>query len=85
MTIYTVEVIIQNKPAARDPEGETIQKDLVYRGGYNKVKSIRSGKYLKIDIESESPDEAKDKVFEMCNELRIFNPVVHTCTTKIKD
>ncbi|RLI05184.1 phosphoribosylformylglycinamidine synthase PurS protein, partial [Candidatus Bathyarchaeota archaeon] len=27
MKTFTVEVIIQNKPAARDPEGETIRKD----------------------------------------------------------
>jgi phosphoribosylformylglycinamidine synthase len=83
MKIYTIEVVIENKPAARDPEGETIQKDLAYRGGYKKIKSIRSGKYLRIEIESDSPEEAEKTIFDMCNELRIFNPVVHTCTTKV--
>ncbi|MHA1270326.1 MAG: phosphoribosylformylglycinamidine synthase subunit PurS [Candidatus Helarchaeota archaeon] len=85
MPAYIVEVIIENKPAARDPEGETIQKDLVLRSGYNMVKSIRAGKYLKIEVESKSSDEAKEKIFNMCNELRIFNPVVHTCTINVKE
>ena len=85
MTIYTVEVVIENKPAARDPEGEIIQKDLVYRSGYDIIKSIRSGKYLRIEINSKTSNEAEKKVFEMCNELRIFNPVVHICTIKVKE
>ena len=37
MSTYTVEIIIENKPAARDPEGETIWRDLVMKGGYSSV------------------------------------------------
>ncbi|MHA1229787.1 MAG: phosphoribosylformylglycinamidine synthase subunit PurS [Candidatus Helarchaeota archaeon] len=85
MTLYTVEVIIENKPAARDPEGETIQKDLILRSGYDMIKSVRSGKYLRIKIEAGTPTEAEKKVFDMCNALRIYNPVVHTCTIKVID
>ena len=83
MVIYIVEVVIENKKAARDPEGETIQKDLIYRSGYDSIKSVRSGKYLRIEIESDTPESAEKRVFEMCNELRIFNPVVHTCKIKV--
>ncbi|MHA1311518.1 MAG: phosphoribosylformylglycinamidine synthase subunit PurS [Candidatus Helarchaeota archaeon] len=83
MKSFIVEVIIENKPAARDPEGETIQKDLVLRNGYNMIKNIRSGKYLRIEIDSENSESAEKKVFDMCNELRIFNPVVHKCTIKV--
>jgi phosphoribosylformylglycinamidine synthase PurS subunit len=84
MSLFTVEIVIENKPAARDPEGETIWRDLVNKGGYNVVKSIRSAKLLRARVEAQSEGEAKDIVFKMCNDLRIFNPVAHTCSITVK-
>jgi phosphoribosylformylglycinamidine synthase len=84
MVEYTVEVVIENKPAARDPEGETIWRDLVTKGGYGSVKSIRVAKLLRIKVNAPSEEDAKNTVFKMCNELRIFNPVAHTCSINIK-
>lgn len=82
-TTYKIEVVIENKPAARDPEGETIRRDLIVRGGYKRVKGVRTGKYIRMEVEAKSAKEAKDAVFKLCNDLRIFNPVVHTCTIRV--
>jgi phosphoribosylformylglycinamidine synthase len=84
MSLFTVEIVIENKPAARDPEGETIWRDLVNKGGYNVVKSIRSAKLLRAKVEAQSEGEAKNIIFKMCNDLRIFNPVAHTCSITVK-
>jgi phosphoribosylformylglycinamidine synthase len=84
MSTYTVEIIIENKAAARDPEGETIWRDLVMKGGYSSVKSIRSAKLLRAKVGAPSEEDAKNTIFKMCNELRIFNPVAHTCTINVK-
>jgi len=84
MAEYTVEVVIENKPAARDPEGETIWRDLVTKGGYSSVKSIRVAKLLRVKINASSENDAKNTIFKMCNELRIFNPVAHTCSINVK-
>jgi len=84
MRNFIVEVIIENKPAARDPEGETIKKDLIIKGGYEHIKSVRTGKYLKILIEAKNRKEAEKTVFDMCNRLRIYNPVVHTYKINVK-
>ncbi len=83
MNKYTVEVTVQNKPLAQDPEGETIQKDLVSKGGYATINGIRSGKYLQLQVGADSASEAEKLVTKMCNELRIFNPIVHTCSIKV--
>ncbi len=83
MKSYLVEVTIQNKPLAQDPEGETIKKNLISKGGYSSVKGVRSGKYLQLQVEAASADTAQALVSKMCNELRIFNPVVHTCSIKV--
>jgi phosphoribosylformylglycinamidine synthase len=80
---YTVEIVIENKPAARDPEGETIHRDLILKGGYVNVKAVRTGKYLRMTIEANSPWEAERLAFEMCNSLRIYNPVAHVYRIKV--
>ncbi len=78
--LWEVEVVLENKKAARDPVGETIKRDLLAKKGYDMVSNVRSGQYLRINIEAENEENAKDVVEKMCNELRIFNPVTQTLT-----
>jgi len=82
---YVLEIVIENKPAARDPEGETILRDLMNQNGFEMVKNVRSGKFLRVNLEAESREEAKSIVYRMCNDLRIFNPVIHVVTINVKD
>src|SRR5438034_967084 len=56
---YVVEVIVENKPLARDPEGETIHQNLILKGGYNQVTSVRAGKLLRMNVEANSPEDAR--------------------------
>lgn len=78
--LWEVEVVLENKKAARDPVGETIKRDLLAKKGYDMVTNVRSGQYLRINIESNDEQQAKEVVEKMCNELRIFNPVTQTLT-----
>jgi phosphoribosylformylglycinamidine synthase PurS subunit len=79
---FNVQVIIENKPYINDPEGETIHRDLVLKGGYSNVQSVRSAKTLKMVVNSKTEMDAEATVRELCQELRIFNPVVSNCTIK---
>ncbi|MGI0004772.1 MAG: phosphoribosylformylglycinamidine synthase subunit PurS [Nitrososphaera sp.] len=79
---FLVQVIIENKPYINDPEGETIHRDLVVKGGYSEVKSVRAAKMLKMAVSADSEKEAEKTVQKLCEELRIFNPVVSNCTVK---
>jgi phosphoribosylformylglycinamidine synthase subunit PurS len=79
---FTVQVVIENKPYINDPEGETIHKDLVVKGGYTSVESVRSAKMLKMVVSGKSEKDAEKIVAKLCEELRIFNPVVSNCTIK---
>ncbi|MFX1339092.1 MAG: phosphoribosylformylglycinamidine synthase subunit PurS [Promethearchaeota archaeon] len=72
---YIVEVVLENKPAARDPVGETIKRDLLAKKGYDMVSSVRSGQYLRFYLEAENEQNAQDTVEDLLNKLRIFNPV----------
>jgi phosphoribosylformylglycinamidine synthase len=73
-------VTIENKEQVGDPEGETIKKDLILRSGYSKVESVKSAKCYNIVINTNSEEEAKKDVTKLCEELRIYNPVVSNCT-----
>ena len=76
---YLVVVTIENKKEVGDPEGETIKKDLIFRSGYSNVESVRSAKCYYIIINTESENSAKEEVTKICEELRIYNPIVSNC------
>jgi phosphoribosylformylglycinamidine synthase subunit PurS len=80
---YLVEVIVENKPLARDPEGETIHQNLILKGGYKQVTSVRAGKLLRMKVEANSPDEARAVVRKLSDDLRIYNPAAHTIQVRI--
>lgn len=77
---YLVVVTIENKDQVGDPEGETIKKDLIFRSGYSNVESVKSAKCYNIIINTKSELEAKKEVTKLCEELRIYNPIVSNCT-----
>ncbi|NHJ04921.1 MAG: phosphoribosylformylglycinamidine synthase subunit PurS [Candidatus Heimdallarchaeota archaeon] len=83
MPEFLAEIIIEGKKNARDPEGETIMRDLMIKHGYDMVDSVRSGKILKVKLKAKDDKDAEDICFNMVNELRIYNPVAHVCTIKI--
>lgn len=74
-TEYIVEVVLENKPAARDPVGETIKRDLLAKKGYEMVSGVRSGQYLRFYLTAEDEGRAGDIIEDLLNKLRIFNPV----------
>lgn len=83
MPLYRVHVIIENKPGISDPEGDTILNDLVLKGNFSSVSKIRSAKMLKFDIKEKNKNQAKKKVQELCDELRIYNNMVSRVTIQV--
>jgi len=83
MPNFNVDVIIQNKPGINDPEGDTILHDLVLKRKFANVKKIRSAKMLKFSINEKNKQLAKDKVMKICDELRIYNPLVSKITVNV--
>jgi len=79
---FIVLVTIENKEFVNDPEGETIHRDLIVKGGYTNVESVRSAKTLKMILTAKSQKSAEKIVSNLCRELRIFNPVISKCIVK---
>jgi phosphoribosylformylglycinamidine synthase PurS subunit len=83
MTIFHVNVTIENKPGISDPEGQTILNDLVMKGTHKIVTNIKTAKMLKFTIEEKDNKSAQTKVQEICDELRIYNPMVSLVTIDV--
>ena len=84
MPLYVVDVIIENKPNISDPEGETILNDLVLKNKNSSIKKIRTGKILKFTVEAIDKKKAEKTVENICQELRIFNPLVSKIVIEAK-
>ncbi len=83
MTVFTVSVIIENKPGISDPEGKTILNDLILKGSHKSVSQIKTAKMLKFTIDEKDAKTSIDKVKEICDGLRIYNPMVSKVTLDI--
>jgi phosphoribosylformylglycinamidine synthase subunit PurS len=77
---FLLAINIENKKYLDDPEGDTILRDLIVKGGYSNIESVRTAKTLKIVVTSSSEKEALMTVKRLCNDLRIYNPVLSDCT-----
>ncbi len=85
MTTFTVNVTIENKPGISDPEGDTILNDLVLKGTHKTVSNIKTARMLKFTIKEKDKKTAQSKIQEICDELRIYNPMVSKVTIDIFD
>ncbi len=83
MPSFNVHVTIENKPGISDPEGKTILNDLVLKGNYSAVTDIRSAKMLKFTITEKNKKLAEKKIQKICDELRIYNPMVSKIIIKV--
>jgi len=84
MPDFEVSVVIENKPGISDPEGDTILNDLVLKGKNKNISKIRSGTILKFSITENDENAAKDEVLKICDELRIYNPLVSKVTATVE-
>jgi len=80
---YSVLVSISNKRYLPDPEGETILKDLILKGGFNEVEAVRCSKTINMLVRSRTEGQARKMVLKICAELRLYNPVVSKCDVTV--
>ncbi|HXA41805.1 MAG TPA: phosphoribosylformylglycinamidine synthase subunit PurS [Candidatus Solibacter sp.] len=83
MANFSVEVFVVLKPMVNDPEGLVI-RDGLRTIGFNEVASVRSGKYLTIEMEAEDQPDAESRVAEMCDKL-LANPVIEEYRFSVRE
>ena len=85
MPTFLVLATIENKSGISDPEGDTILNDLVLKGDYSSVSKIRTGKILKFQIKGKTKEKAKKTVHSLCDDLRIYNPMVSKLSLEVQE
>ncbi len=89
MGIFNVHVTIENKPGISDPEGDTILNDLVLKKQHtannNTISEIKTAKMLKFTMNEENQTTAASKVRSICDDLRLYNPMVSKITVDVFD
>ena len=85
MPNFQVSVVIENKPGISDPEGDTILNDLVLKGKNKDITKIRAGTILKFSIIEKNEESAKNNIIKICDDLRIYNPLVSKVTATVEE
>jgi len=55
---------------------------MILKGNNSSVKKIRSAKMLKFEVDAKNKKIAEKTVVDLCNEFRIFNPLVSRVTVE---
>jgi phosphoribosylformylglycinamidine synthase subunit PurS len=71
------------KEGVFDPQGHTLALSLK-QVGFPSVKSARVGKIIEIELGTQSGNEARQSVQQMCEKL-LANPVIESFTYEIKE
>jgi phosphoribosylformylglycinamidine synthase PurS subunit len=79
---FRAKIEVALKPGHSDPEGETTRQSLVEL--HFPVRSVGVSKVYKIDLDSESPTQARKTIDEMCRRL-LANPVKDDYVFKIEE
>jgi phosphoribosylformylglycinamidine synthase subunit PurS len=69
-------VFIFYKDSVFDPQGNTLAQSL-RRVGFPRVKEVRVGKVIDVQMDSSSSDEARRDLQKMCEKL-LANPVIES-------
>jgi len=71
---YTVEIKVMPLKELLDPQGKAVMSGLKNLG-LNKVEDVRIGKNITLQIDADSPDQAK-KIAEEASKKLLANPVM---------
>ena len=74
-------ITVMLKDGVLDPQGEAIKQALTSLE-YNKVKTVRQGKVIDLELNESSEGEAIDSIQEMCEKL-LANTVIENYEIKL--
>ncbi|MBO90433.1 MAG: phosphoribosylformylglycinamidine synthase subunit PurS [Nisaea sp.] len=69
-----VRIHISLKNGVLDPQGKAIENSLTNLG-FDKVKNVRQGKFIELDINEDDPLQAHKQATDMCEKL-LANTVI---------
>jgi phosphoribosylformylglycinamidine synthase len=80
---FRCEVFIRPRADILDPQGDAVRNALSNLG-FEGVREVKVGKYLTLQLDASSADEARMRVDEMCGKL-LANPVTEDYELKVSE
>ena len=74
-------ITVMLKDGVLDPQGEAVKQALISLE-YNKVKTVRQGKVIDLELSESSEEAAIDSIQEMCEKL-LANTVIENYEIKL--
>jgi len=81
--VFLGKVFVTLKKEVLDPQGDTVKRSLA-TFGYDKVLSVRVGKYIEIRLDASDREEAARMLDEMCRRL-LANPVIEEYRVEVAE
>ena len=69
-----VRVFVTPRKGILDPQGRAVESSLVSLG-FKNVSGVKVGKYILLEVEARTANEARDEARKMCEAL-LANPVI---------
>ncbi|MBI2998046.1 MAG: phosphoribosylformylglycinamidine synthase subunit PurS [Deltaproteobacteria bacterium] len=76
-------IFISLKEGVLDPQGKAVERSL-HSLGYQEVQEVRMGKYIEVNLDLASRQEAEARIREMCERL-LANPVIEDYRFEIQE
>ena len=81
--MFHIDLIVKPRTGVRDPQGDAVEESL--RGiGYRGLKVHCVGRYLRMDVDADSVDAAREIAEDMCRRL-LVNPNLETYDINITE
>jgi phosphoribosylformylglycinamidine synthase len=78
-----VKIFVSLKNGVLDPQGKAVEQSL-HVLGYKEVQDVRVGKFVELDLQSNSREAAEGRIREMCDKL-LANPVIENFHYEISE
>ncbi len=76
-----IQILIRLREGVLDPQGEAVQSSLSSLG-FTGVESLRIGKCIEMNIDTDKKEEAKEQAEKMCAAL-LANPVIESYEVEV--
>jgi phosphoribosylformylglycinamidine synthase subunit PurS len=77
-----VRILVSLKNGVLDPQGKAVEQSL-HTLGYKEVQDVRIGKFVELDLQAGSREDAEVRIREMCDRL-LANPVIENFRYEIE-
>jgi phosphoribosylformylglycinamidine synthase subunit PurS len=78
---YAVRIDVTHLPGVLDPAGATVERALPALG-YDNVSGVSIAKTIRLALDADSEDAAREQVDDMCRQL-LANPVIELYTVEL--